>query len=144
VADVRLARVAARPTLVVAAATTWAEFPQLWRRLLDDVYATLGPDRAGRRNVMLYRDDVPHVEVGVLGTGPPAAGGPVMASTLPGGRVATAVHRGGYGLLGTTHRAVLAWCAEHGHEPAGPRWEVYGHWREDPAELETDVFYLLR
>ncbi len=22
-------------------------------------------------------------------------------------------------------------------------WEVYGHWSEDPAQLRTDVFYLL-
>jgi hypothetical protein len=59
--------VAARPTAVIARQTTWAEFPRLWRPLLDEVYAVLagagGPRPGG--NVMLYRDDVPHVEVGV-------------------------------------------------------------------------------
>jgi hypothetical protein len=24
------------------------------------------------------------------------------------------------------------------------RWEVYGQWREDPRERETEVYYLLR
>jgi hypothetical protein len=39
---------------------------------------------------------------------------------------------------------VVRWCAEQGRPLAGPRWEIYGDWREDPAELETEVYYLLR
>jgi effector-binding domain-containing protein len=31
-----------------------------------------------------------------------------------------------------------------GLELAGPRWEIYGHWREDPSELETEIYYLLQ
>ena len=27
---------------------------------------------------------------------------------------------------------------------AGPNWEVYGHWHDDPSQLRTDVFYLLQ
>ncbi len=34
----------ARPTAVVAAATTWPEFPARWQQLLDQVWACL---RAG-------------------------------------------------------------------------------------------------
>jgi len=26
---------------------------------------------------------------------------------------------------------------------AGPRWEVYGHWSDNPATRRTDIFYLL-
>ena len=40
--------------------------------------------------------------------------------------------------------AVREWCAEQGHTLAGPNWEVYGDWTDNPAELRTDVFYLLR
>ena len=29
-------------------------------------------------------------------------------------------------------------------ELAGPCWEIYGHWREDPRELETEIYWLLR
>src|SRR3954453_1875690 len=88
----------ARPTAVVAATTTWQQFPTLWKGLLDEVWACLragGGDR-GCRNVMLYRDDVPHVEVGVELSQPCPLAGRVVASTLPAGQVAMTVHRGGY------------------------------------------------
>ena len=136
---------AARPTAVVAATTTWQEFPTLWKELLDDVWACLraGGIHGGCRNVMLYRDDVPHVEVGVELRQPCPLTGRVIASSLPGGAVATTVHRGPYGELGAAHQAVVDWCAANGHRLAGLRWEVYGPHRDDPAELRTDVHYLL-
>jgi effector-binding domain-containing protein len=144
--EISLRDVPARRTAVIARATTWAEFPALWRELLDEVYAVLvrigEPSPGG--NVMLYRDDVPHVEVGVEVAAPFPAAGPVICSALPAGQVATTVHRGPYGQLGTAHAAVRAWCAARGLPLAGPRWEVYGDWREDPAELETAVSYLIR
>src|SRR5207302_1068177 len=63
--------VAARPTAVVPATTTWQEFPALWKELLDEVWACLraGGIHGGCRNVMLYRDDVPLVEEGQGGRG---------------------------------------------------------------------------
>ena len=65
--EVTVADGAARPTAVVAATTTWPEFPTLWVPLLDEVWACLraGGIERGCRNIMLYLDDVPHVEVGV-------------------------------------------------------------------------------
>jgi effector-binding domain-containing protein len=144
--EIRLQVAASRPTAVIARRTTWAEFPALWRPLLDEVYAVLArngePTPGG--NVMVYLDDVPHVEVGVEVAAPFAPSGPVICSALPAGPVATAVHRGPYEQLAATHAAVRAWCAAQGRALAGPRWEVYGDWREDPAELETTVSYLIR
>ncbi len=93
---------------------------------------------------MLYKDDTPEVEVGVLAAARFAGEGRVVASELPGGEVATAVHRGDYARLGATHAAVRKFAVAHGRELAGPRWEIYGHWREDPSELETEIFWLLR
>ena len=142
---VEMVTVGPRSTVVVAATTTWQEFPSLWTGLLDEVWACLraqGIDR-GCRNVMLYRDDVPHVEVGVERHGPTRVSGRVVASALPAGTVAMTVHRGGYDGLGSAHRAVARWCAEHGRRPAGPRWEIYGPHRADPADLETEVYHLL-
>jgi len=135
----------ARPTAVVAASTTWQEFPTLWRVLLDEVWACLraGGVDSGCPNVMLYRDDVPRVEVGVELTGPCPLTGRVVASSLPAGQVAVTTHRGGYSRLGDAHRAVLDWCAAQGRQPAGPRWEVYGPHRDDPAEVWVQVHYLL-
>jgi effector-binding domain-containing protein len=142
----------ARPTVVVARQTTWREFPSLWSSMLDEVYAVVRPAGAGRpagngerwQNVMLYKDDVPNVEVGVLASGPFSPAGNVIASALPAGAAASATHRGPYTELGLTHRAVRDWCAAHGRRLAGPRWEIYGHWREDTSELETEIYYLLR
>jgi effector-binding domain-containing protein len=144
--EVTVAHQPARPTLVVAAATTWREFPGIWVGMLDEVWALVaaqGLDR-GCRNVMLYLDDVPHVEVGVERREPCRPEGRVIASALPAGRTAMTVHRGPYERLGAAHDAVAEWCAANGLQPAGPRWEIYGHHRADPAELETEVHHLLR
>ena len=134
-----------RLTAVVARATTWREFPSLWMQLLDQVYAFLKTGAATQtgHNVMLYKDDVPNVEVGVEVSGPFAPAGSVIASALPAGEVAMTVHRGPYDRLGTAHDAIHRWCASNGRALAGPRWEIYGDWNEDPEQLETEVFYLL-
>ncbi len=143
--QVTIADVAARPTAVVAAATTWPEFPALWSQLLDEVWACLRAAgiHGGCRNIMLYLDDVPHVEVGVLLDQPCPLTGRVVTSALPTGRVASTVHYGTYQGLAGAHRAVLAWCARQGLRAAGPRWEIYGPHRDDPAEVWTEVHCLL-
>jgi effector-binding domain-containing protein len=85
----------------------------------------------------------PNVEVGVLASGPFSEAGNVIWSALPAGVTAATTHRGPYAELDSAHRRVRDWCAAHGHRLAGPRWEIYGHWREDPGDLETEVHYLL-
>ena len=84
-----------RPTAVVAATTTWQDFPQLWGQLLGEVWDCLhaGGIYRGCRNVMLYLDDVPNVEVGVLLDRPCPLTGRVVASALPAGTAAMTVHR---------------------------------------------------
>jgi effector-binding domain-containing protein len=93
---------------------------------------------------MLYWDDIPRVEVGVELRVPCPLTGRVVASSLPAGQVAMTVHRGPYAGLAAAHRAVLDWCAAEARGRAGPRWEVYGPHRDDPAEVWTEVYYLLR
>src|SRR5262249_40568912 len=115
-------------TLVVKAETTWQEFPSLWGSLLDQVWARLRDAgiTSGCRNVMLYLDDVPHVEVGVISDRASLAGGEVVTSELAGGRVAIATHTGSYAELGLAHDAVTRWIAESSERAAGPHWEIYG------------------
>jgi effector-binding domain-containing protein len=149
---VRFMTVEARPTAVVAQTTTWEEFPGLWGQLLGQVYDFVRPrpDLATGvgderwQNVMLYKDQRPDVEVGVLVSGPFRPEGPVIPSVLPAGEVATATHLGGYALLGITHDAVRDYARVHGRDLAGPCWEIYGHAPPDPSEAETEVFWLLR
>jgi effector-binding domain-containing protein len=149
---VRFMTVVARPTAVVAQTTTWKEFPRLWAVLLGQVYDFVRP-RPGLatgdgdelwQNVMLYKDQRPDVELGVLVSGSFESDGPVVSSVLPAGDVATATHRGDYAKLGITHEAVREYAAAHGRELAGPCWEIYGHAAPDPREAETEVFWLLR
>ena len=144
--------VEARPTAVVVQATTWTEFPKLWGQLLGQVYEFVRPrpelatgdgDELWQ-NVMLYKDQRPDVEVGVLVSAPFQAEGRVIPSALPAGEVATATHRGDYAKLGVTHNAVRDYAAAHGRELAGPCWEIYGHAGPDPSEAKTEVFWLLR
>ena len=71
----------------------------------------------------------------------------VVAANLPTGLTATTTHFGPYGQLAAAHQAIHAWCHTHGHQLAGPNWEIYGHWQDDwnqnPSQIRTDVFYLL-
>jgi effector-binding domain-containing protein len=143
--EVTVTEVDARRTAVVAASTTWPDFPGLWGRLLGEVWDCLraGGISRGCRNIMLYLDGVPNVEVGVLLDQPCPLTGRVVVSALPGGTAAMTVHRGPFGSVGTAHEAVLGWCAAHGHRPNGIRWEVYGPHDDDPARQWTEVYWLL-
>src|SRR5579863_8502631 len=129
--DVTVQTVEPTPTAVVAEATTWAEFPKMWLPMLDKVWGFLrggAPEGLYEQghNVMLYKDDVPNVEVGVQVTGSFDRAGDVVASALPGGLVATATHTGPVAAIGDTHQAVRQWSEANGYRLAGPRWEIYG------------------
>lgn len=143
--DVVLKDVETRPTIVVPTTTTWQEFPTLWGKLLDEVWACLRANgiTRGCRNVMLYRDGVPRVEVGVLLNQPCPLTGRVVVSSLPAGSVATTVHYGAYAGLAAAHQAVHDWSASEGRPLAGPRWEIYGPHDDDPAKVWTEVYWLL-
>jgi effector-binding domain-containing protein len=145
---VRIVRTPATPLAVVAEATTWDAFPQLWGSLLAEVWAFLrGSELTTGRNVMLYKDDAPNVEVGAEVSAPFAGNGRVVPSTLPAGRAASTIARGEptpHGLA-NAHKTVLEWCTANGHPLTGVRWEIYDHWREDqdPALFETEIYWLL-
>ncbi len=141
--EVAVVDVEARPTAVVAEATTWRDFPALWGQLSSEVWDCLragGIDR-GCPNVMLYLDDLPHVEVGVLLTQPCPLTGRVVASSLPAGRVARTVHHGSFGDVGAAHEAVVGWCRAQGLRLDRTRWEVYGPHHDDPEQQQTQVFW---
>lgn len=96
------------------------------------------------RNLAVYFDDAIHLECGVEVTEPFAGNERVVCSSTPAGTVATAMHLGPYHRLGEAHDAIRQWCREHGYALAGPCWELYGHWNDDPSQLRTDVYYLLQ
>ena len=128
-----------------------ADVPRRFAAYLDQVYAAsrAGAVRLDGQNVFVYHadpgpDGATDVELGVGAVAPFAPVGAVHPSTLPAGEVAATTHWGDYAGLGAAHGAILDWCRAHGRALAGPRWEVYGHWSDDPARRRTDVYYLLR
>jgi effector-binding domain-containing protein len=144
---VSIVATSAAPTAAITETTTWERFPTLWRELLDEVWGYVrGAGVKAGRNVMVYLDDAPTVEVGVELEGILAApSGRIVASALPKGRAATTVARGAPSPEGiaAAHAAVIDWCDANGHARTGVRWEVYDHWRDDPDSFETAVYWLL-
>jgi effector-binding domain-containing protein len=124
--------------------------PARFADYLNQVYAASreGTIKLDGQNIFVYRDvggaeGESDVEFGVGVTAPFSSAGPVQYSQLPVGPVATTTHWGDYAGLGNAHAAVIARCGELHRRLAGPRWEIYGHWSEDPARVRTDVYYLL-
>ena len=148
--DVSIQRTAECPTAVVKANTTWREFRTLWPTLLDEVWALLrstpGPRTEGH-NVMLYRHNVPGVEVavevGVQVTGSFRAAGRVVPSILPAGEAASTVHVGVPSEIGAAHSAVRAWCSEKRREVTGVSWEIYGDPDPRTGHFDTAVYWQL-
>ena len=122
----------------------------MFGQYLDQVYAAgrSGAVQLDGQNIFVYRDsarpgDDAEVEFGVGIKAPFLSTGAVVPSELPGGEVAHCTHWGDYANLLSAHHAVIAWCVANGRKRAGPRWEIYGHWTNDPTQLRTDVYHLL-
>jgi effector-binding domain-containing protein len=147
--EIRLSQVAPRSIAVVRRQAAMQQLPKVVPESCGVVWNALKAHgvRGAGRNLAVYLDDQINLEVGVEMDGPFTGVGEVVASTTPGGTVATTTHYGPYQQLGNAHRAIRDWCQQHGHRTAGPNWEIYGHWREewnnDPSRIITDVFYLL-
>lgn len=155
---VQTCTVTRQPLAAARARTTQRELGNTIRELLTEsaVYAYL--ERVGVRqhghNVIVYWDEDEKallgtdeglvIEVGVQVSRPFESEGRVTCSATPGGTAATAVHIGPYHQLGKAHEAIRDWCRRNHRPIAGPNWEVYGDWNDDPSQLRTDVFYLLK
>jgi effector-binding domain-containing protein len=145
---VSLQRAAPRTIAAVHARLAPGRIPLEFKGYLDQVYAArAGGIQLDGQNIFVYRDapDQPghlDIEFGVGITAPLVPVGNVRAVELPFGEVATTTHQGAYTGLSAAHDAVLAWCRAHSRAPAGPRWEVYGHWTEGESP-RTDIYYLL-
>ena len=137
-----------RPIAAVRVRLPIRDVPRRFAEYLNQIYAAAhtGLIEVDGQNIFIYSRDAngeADVEFAVGAKKSFEPIGNVVQSATPSGQAATTTHWGDYALLGDAHRAVIEWCKGQGHSLAGPRWEVYGHWSEDPAELRTDIFYLL-
>jgi hypothetical protein len=124
-----------------------ANLSRVIRELFDRFYRDPPPVARGL-NVVFYHGDPAGagttIDVGVQVFDPFDPTGEVMAVSTPGGTAVTVAYLGPYDRLGEAHNAIQQWLRENGRQAAGPSWEIYADWNDDPAQRRTDVFYVLK
>lgn len=139
--EVSLQRVEARTLAAVHASATPETLPDAIYRGLDQVWPLLRDQGVKTdHNIVVYRDGLASIDVGVEVLGPFEPSGEVVAATTPAGEAATTTHWGEYGEMKPAYRALETWCASH-HRTMNAAWEVYGDWDDDPAKRRTDIFF---
>ncbi|MGA2535420.1 MAG: GyrI-like domain-containing protein [Terracidiphilus sp.] len=143
---------AAQSELVAAvrAAVLVGDIARAWKPALDQVWAFLKArgDLKPGLNFFLYHhgdsaNEPIHIDFGVQVQSRFETHGNVRCIETPSGEVASTVHFGPYNRLGEAHSAIRAWCSAHNRKIGQASWEIYGHWNNDPAQLETTIKYLL-
>jgi effector-binding domain-containing protein len=127
-----------------------SDIARVWKPALDQVWVfmkTKSEFRSGK-NLFLYhhpehRNDPMNIDFGVQVAHRFEPQDNVQCIETPAGEVARTVHVGPYDRLGEAHNAIHEWCAAHNRKIAHASWEIYGHWNNDPALLETTIKYLL-
>jgi effector-binding domain-containing protein len=144
--QIQIQWVDAQPLAVVARQTSVAELSRVVPECCGLVWQFVQAAglRSAGRHVAMYWNDAMHIEVGVEVNESFASDGDVHSAATPAGTVATVTHMGPYQQLAAAHAALRQWCQDHHRNLAGPSWEIYGHWNDDPAKVRTDIFYLLR
>lgn len=138
--EVRLSEVEGSSTAVVAGPHDISRLMGCFDAVYDFLRSNPSVTQAGQNIALYVRGE--HMEVGVEVDGAFESSGPVVSSSLPGGRIAHATHTTGYADLGATYEVIARWCDRHGHERAGIQWEIYG----DPDgrdHVDVEVCFLL-
>lgn len=136
--EVQIREVEAQPIAVVRGSTSRANLTKTIGTLFGTFYKDF--KSSGEFNIINYSGNCTpaqmDIECGVIT--PHNAN-----SQTPAGQVATTTYYGPYDQMAPAHAAIHEWCKANGRKLAGPSWEVYGHWSDDPTKLRTDIFYLL-
>ena len=85
-------------------------------------------------------DGIP-VDIGAEITEPFSGDTDLACTATPSGRFISVVHTGPYDRLGEAYDALIGFARAQSLTLAGPYWEFYGHWSDDPAKLQTEVCY---
>lgn len=147
--EIRMDRMQSRPLAVVRRLAAPQALSQVVPEAIGVVWNVIRSQKltGAGCNLAVYLDDRISVEAGVELESEFTGLGNVVPSLTPAGWVVTSSHFGPYGQLGLAHDAIHRWCRENNRVLAGPRWEVYGHWKDewncDPSAVLTDVYYLL-
>jgi effector-binding domain-containing protein len=143
--QVRTETVASRALAAARGAASRAALGDTIHGLLNLVWPVLRAQgvRTGHNVVLYPSGGVLNIVAGVEVLGPFTATADVQPASTPAGDVATTTYWGDYALMSPAYDALTAWCTAHHRRQAGPSWEVYGDWDEDPQKLRTDIYFLL-
>jgi effector-binding domain-containing protein len=144
--EVQIVQTTGQLTGVIRAQAKQADLPKVVPQLCGEVWSFFKAAHLPKpgRHVALYLDGVMNIEVGVEVAQPFAGNGRVVCSALPAGTAITTAHWGPYDKLSGAYDAIKDWAAKNGHVLDCKAWEVYGHWTDDPAQLRTDVYWLVK
>jgi effector-binding domain-containing protein len=147
VSPVRVVEVSPCELAVLRSHASLANLSHTIQETFDRFYQAPPPVARGL-NVVYYHGDPAGsgttIDIGVEVLEPFQPSGDLLAVSTPGGVALTVTHLGPYNRLGEAYNTILHWLRENGRQPLGPFWEVYGHGTDDPAQLRTDIFYLLK
>lgn len=118
-------------------------------KLFGTVFGHLGQHRAKPAGPLLaiyydeeYRERDVDVEAAVPVAESLPGGEQVTVQELPGGEMASLIHKGAYQTIGEAYAALMAWVEASGYNVAGPNREIYltgpGD-ADDPADYVTEV-----
>jgi effector-binding domain-containing protein len=126
---VALVELQPQPTAVVAGHVAFESIPAFLGSAFNEVMEALAGQGLAPAGPPFARwepqADGFDAEAGFPSTGPVSPTGRVQPQTLPGGLVATALHRGGYAGIGATYEVLNDWIAGHGYVATGQPWESY-------------------
>jgi effector-binding domain-containing protein len=93
-------------------------------------------------NLMGSPQGIP-VDIGAEVETPFESDAELNCTQTPAGRFITVLHTGPVDQLGDAYEALRAHVRANKLTLAGPYWEYYGHWSEDPAKFETSVSFAI-
>ena len=146
-AEISLTEVEPRPTAVVREVVAVSDLPGFFHRAFSAVAIAVQGQNVSVAGVPFglfhgVPTDRVDVEAGFPLSRPIEASGPVTPSSLPGGRVVTALHVGPYDTLDQTYAELTAWMSEQSLTPGEDMWEEYLSDPEeepDPATWRTRI-----
>jgi effector-binding domain-containing protein len=152
--EVKVRETVAQPIVSIRTTIPMAEMPEFFGRAYGEMFSLLGElgIRPAGVPFTMYHDqeftvERVDMEVVVPISEPAHDRGRVKAGTLPGGRVAYALHQGPFDEIAGAYRALADWVQSHGHELAGPPRECYlvsPNETRNPAEYRTEIVWPIK
>ena len=147
--DIQLKDVKKQPTLVVKKSVKRDEIGPSLAEIFPKVFAHLGKSGIQPKTAPLAKYKVDgdkfEMEGGIVVPEGTKGEGALVASDLPAGKVAFAVHVGPYEKLPDTYEALKAWLKTKGLKPSDIGWEIYisDPGSTKPEEIKTEVYLLV-